>query len=64
MFVAARFLFGAAIVMACTGPLFAKHAVLLHGKKGLVKVEANGEISWQMDWGGIHDLHVLGVVTF
>jgi len=59
MFVAARLLFGAAVVTALTGPLFAKHAVLLHGKKGLVKVEANGEISWQMDWGGIHDLHVL-----
>lgn len=37
----------------------AQHRVLLHGKKGLVVVEPDGSIGWQMDWGGIHDLHLL-----
>lgn len=36
-----------------------QHRVLLHGKKGLVVVEPDGSIRWQMDWGGIHDLHLL-----
>nr|WP_236624882.1 PQQ-binding-like beta-propeller repeat protein [Rhodopirellula sp. SWK7] len=35
------------------------HRVLLHGKTGLVIVERDGSVSWQMPWGGIHDIHVL-----
>ncbi len=35
------------------------HRVLLHGQQGLVIVEPDGEISWQMPWGGIHDIAML-----
>lgn len=35
------------------------HRVLLHGQTGLVIVEPNGEISWQMPWNEIHDIHML-----
>ncbi|MCM2374610.1 outer membrane protein assembly factor BamB family protein [Aporhodopirellula aestuarii] len=36
------------------------HRVLLQGEPGLVIVEPDGDISWQMPWGGIHDIHWLG----
>jgi outer membrane protein assembly factor BamB len=37
----------------------AEHRVLLHGGPRLAIVEANGTVSWEMPWGGIHDIHVL-----
>jgi outer membrane protein assembly factor BamB len=37
----------------------AQHRVILQGNQKLAIVEADGEISWEMPWGGIHDLHVL-----
>ena len=36
-----------------------QHRVLLHGGKRLAMVENDGSISWEMPWGGIHDIHVL-----
>ncbi|MEM9645663.1 MAG: PQQ-binding-like beta-propeller repeat protein [Planctomycetota bacterium] len=39
--------------------LLANHRVLLQGGKRLAIVEANGTISWEMKWGGIHDIHLL-----
>lgn len=45
------------MVMTCA--VFAKHRVLLHGKAGLQIVEKDGSTSWQMPFGGIHDIHVL-----
>ena len=35
------------------------HRVLLHGNNRLAVVEPDGEISWEMRLGGIHDIHVL-----
>lgn len=35
------------------------HRVLLHGQTGLVIVEPDGEISWQMPWDAIHDIAML-----
>ena len=35
------------------------HRVLLHGNGRLAIVESDGEISWEMKLGGIHDIHVL-----
>ncbi|MCC9641206.1 PQQ-like beta-propeller repeat protein [Rhodopirellula sp. JC740] len=61
----------AAVILISGSPVFADqaspasspqndgHKVLLHGKTGLVVVQQDGSISWQMDWGGIHDLHLL-----
>ena len=37
----------------------AAHRVVLQGNGRLAIVEKDGEISWQMKWGGIHDIHVL-----
>ena len=37
----------------------AEHRVLLQGGKRLAIVEPSGEISWEMQWGGIHDIHLL-----
>ena len=40
-------------------PVEPGHRVLTQGKGKLCLLERNGEVSWQMPWGGIHDLHVL-----
>lgn len=37
----------------------AQHRVLLQGKDRLAVVESDGSVSWEMPWGGIHDLHLL-----
>jgi outer membrane protein assembly factor BamB len=37
----------------------AQHRVLLGGEGRLAIVSADGEIEWEMPWGGIHDIHVL-----
>jgi len=37
----------------------AEHRILLHGGDRLVVVAPDGEIEWEMPWGGIHDIHVL-----
>ncbi|NNC88239.1 MAG: PQQ-binding-like beta-propeller repeat protein [Akkermansiaceae bacterium] len=34
------------------------HRVLLQGK-GKLAVVADGKVTWEMPWGGIHDIHVL-----
>lgn len=35
------------------------HEVVLQGNGKLAKVNAEGKITWEMPWGGIHDIHVL-----
>lgn len=35
------------------------HEVLLQGNGKLAKIDSKGEITWEMPWGGIHDVHVL-----
>ncbi len=37
----------------------AAHKVIMGGKGKLAIVTANGDIEWEMPWGGIHDIHVL-----
>ena len=37
----------------------ANHRVLMQGNGKLAIVGVDGEIEWEMKWGGIHDLHVL-----
>lgn len=41
-----------------TSPL-AAHEVLMQGNGKMKRVNAVGEVVWEMSWGGIHDLHVL-----
>ena len=37
----------------------AQHRLITQGNGKLAIVEKNGSISWEMGWGGIHDIHVL-----
>ena len=37
----------------------AAHPVLVQGNGKLAYVDESGEIGWQMEWGGIHDIHYL-----
>lgn len=37
----------------------AQHRIATQGNGQLAVVEADGTISWEMPWGGIHDIHVL-----
>lgn len=46
-------------LLALTGSAWGNHRVLLHGDGRLAIIEPDGRISWEMPWGGIHDLHVL-----
>ena len=39
--------------------LSADHRLITQGNGKLAIVEKDGSISWEMKWGGIHDLHVL-----
>ncbi len=52
------------ILAACSlliAPLivFAQHDVLLQGNDRIAIINADGTIHWQMNWGGIHDIHIL-----
>lgn len=49
----------ASLAFLVSVPLSAAHRILLQGNNKLAIVEPDGEISWEMPWGGIHDLHVL-----
>lgn len=50
-----------ASVCALLAPLFveAQQRVITQGNGRLAIVETDGKISWEMPWGGIHDIHVL-----
>lgn len=37
----------------------AAHTVVMQGNGKLARVSADGKVDWQMQWGGIHDIHVL-----
>lgn len=45
------------VIFAATS--VADHQVLLQGGNRLAIVDAGGTISWEMPWGGIHDIHLL-----
>ena len=47
------------LLTTIAGPVFAAQRVLVQGKGKLVIVKADGDIEWEMNWGGIHDIHVL-----
>lgn len=48
-----------AVITLSAGPAIAAHKVAVQGKGKLAIVKTNGEIEWEMGWGGIHDIHVL-----
>ena len=47
------------VLFACASLGSAEHRVLMQGNRKLAIVERDGKVSWEMPWGGIHDLHVL-----
>ena len=49
-------------IVLCIAGLMASvcaHEVITQGNGKLAIVDATGKITWEMKWGGIHDLHVL-----
>lgn len=44
------------LAASCAAP---GHRLITHGDGQLVIVDRKGETEWQMEWGGIHDIHVL-----
>lgn len=55
-----RLLFGLISFFLLAGTLSADHRLVTQGNGKLAIVEKDGTISWEMPWGGIHDIHVLG----
>lgn len=49
------------LILGLVGPTdsCAQHRLVCQGNDRLAVVEPDGSISWEMPWGGIHDLHVL-----
>lgn len=46
-------------ILCLTAVAQAQHRVICQGNGKLAIVEADGTTSWEMKWGGIHDIHVL-----
>ncbi len=49
----------AVLVVAVSNPALAKHRLVIQGNDRLAIVDQKGDIEWEMEWGGIHDVHVL-----
>jgi len=49
----------ASILCGFTANGLAGHRLVIQGNKKLAIVSADGQIEWEMPWGGIHDIHVL-----
>lgn len=50
--------FGAAVLFAIPAQQ-AQHRVITQGNGKLAMVDERGQIEWEMEWGGIHDIHIL-----
>lgn len=47
------------ILVGCAAPALAGHRLITQGNGKLAIVDAEGKTEWEMNWGGIHDIHVL-----
>ena len=47
------------LVSVVVTPSFAGHRLITQGNGKLAIVDADGKNEWEMNWGGIHDIHVL-----
>jgi outer membrane protein assembly factor BamB len=55
-----RVFFAAAALATLTGtPAIAQHRLITQGNNKLAIFSPDGQLEWQMPWGGIHDVHVL-----
>ena len=50
--------FSITLLVVCTSAV-AQHTVLVQGNNKLAEVDENGKVSWEMRFGGIHDIHLL-----
>lgn len=46
-------------LVALSGDALAEHRLITQGNGKLAIVARDGQIEWEMPWGGIHDIHVL-----
>jgi outer membrane protein assembly factor BamB len=46
-------------LLTFASPTFGQHRVATQGAGKLVVLDAQGDIEWDMPWGGIHDIHEL-----
>ena len=46
------------LLAAAARPAEVTHTVLINGKGRLAVVDGDGKITWEMKWGGIHDIHM------
>ena len=53
-----------AVCLATVADVSAQHRVALQGNQRFVVLDRQGKIEWEMPWGDIHDLHVLGNGNF
>lgn len=51
--------FLALLLLLAATPVCGQHRVVTQGNGKLAIIEADGSVSWEMPWGGIHDIHVL-----
>lgn len=49
----------ASFVPSFEGTTEAAHRLIVQGNGRLAIVKADGQVEWEMPWGGIHDVHVL-----
>lgn len=55
-----RVFFALAALATLTGTsALAKHRLITQGNERLAIFSSDGQLEWQMPWGGIHDVHVL-----
>lgn len=49
------------LLMVCSLPsiLQAQHPLAIHGNGVLAILDVKGQVEWEMEWPGIHDIHVL-----
>lgn len=47
------------LMLLAAHPATAQHRLVTQGNGKLAVFEADGTVSWEMPWGGIHDIHVL-----
>jgi len=59
MKLAIRFVFAVLAFTLIVDRAIAQHRLVIQGNDKLAIVSRQGDVEWQMAWGGIHDLHVL-----
>lgn len=59
MFDLLKFLFVTSLLFGAPSMVAGQHQVVTQGNGKLAMIDGDGDVSWEMPWGGIHDIHVL-----